>query len=127
MTSSNKTYAQPTTLSVKLKDGYYPFDELRLFVPKSNFKSLLSFNEVSLSGLSQVENSTYFVIDKIYSLPDSAFALQLLNAHSTDANGKLLVEMYVQGYLSSTGLIDLPSIQPAYLHSTVSSSNRFVG
>jgi hypothetical protein len=46
---------------------------------------------------------------------------------NTGASGKILAEMYVQGYLSSKGEFDLPKITPVYIFATVSSSNRFVG
>lgn len=35
--------------------------------------------------------------------------------------------MYVQGYLSSLGMFNLPKITPINLYTTVSSLNRYVG
>lgn len=35
--------------------------------------------------------------------------------------------MYWQGFLSSKGIYNLPSIVPVYLYTSVISSNRFVG
>jgi hypothetical protein len=72
------------------------------------------------------ENSTFFLIDKIFSLPNT-FSIELSNALNTGASGKIIAEMYVQGYLSSRGEFDLPKITPVYLYATASSSNRFVG
>ena len=34
LTTSNSTYGQNTSLSIKLRSGYYVFDELKLYIPK---------------------------------------------------------------------------------------------
>ena len=72
------------------------------------------------------ENGTHFLLEKIFSM-DSTFTIKLTNALNTNASSKIAIEMYVQGYLSSTGTFSLPKITPVYLYATVSSSNRYVG
>lgn len=47
LTTSNSTYGQNATLSIRMRSGYYPFDELKLYVPKENFRSFSSFNGMS--------------------------------------------------------------------------------
>jgi hypothetical protein len=129
MASSNSTYGQVTNLTLKLANGfYYAFDELKLYVPKENYKSFSSLNNAnSTSGVyTMTENATHFLIQKIYST-SAIISLQLANALNTSVASKIAAEMYVQGYLSSKGLFSLPSIQPVYLYATVSSSNRYIG
>ena len=128
LSTSNSTYGQNASLSIKLRSGYYTFDELKMFIPKENFKTFNSLNGLSSTNGSYKisENSTHFILEKIYSL-SSTFTVELANALSTSASGTILAEMYVQGYLSSRGQIDLPKITPVYLYAAASSSNRYVG
>lgn len=102
---------------------------MKIYVPKENFKTLTTYNLLALTAGSYKvnENSTFLTIDKIYVLDGFKFTLQVVNALSTAASGKLTVEMYVQGYLSSKGVFDLPKVQPVYLYATAVSSSRFVG
>ncbi len=72
------------------------------------------------------ENGTHFLIDRIYSM-ESGLSLWLSNALNTSAGSQLVIEMFVQGYLSSKGMFKLPSILPVSLSASVSSSNRYVG
>ena len=79
-----------------------------------------------LGSYNVTDNGTYFLLEKIYAI-DSTFTLKLTNALNTNAGSKIAIEMYVQGYLSSTGTFNLPKITPVYLYASVSSSNRYVG
>jgi hypothetical protein len=88
---SNFTYGQNTNLSIKLRTGYYAFDELKLSISKENFKAFNSFNGVQSTNGSykMTENSTFFLIDKIFSL-QNAFTIELSNAMNTGASGKMI-------------------------------------
>jgi len=81
---------------------------------------------LTLGSYNVTENVTYFLLEKIYMM-DSTFTIKLTNALNTGAASKIAIEMYVQGYLSSTGIFSLPKITPVYLYVAVSSSNRYVG
>lgn len=129
LTLSNTTYGQLTNLTINLTTGYYAFDELRIYIPKENFNTfnnLFSGVNLTLSIYNLSENATHFLLTKIYSL-DPTFTLKLSNALNTSAVSKLGIEMYVQGYLSSSGSFALPKITPVYLYATASSSDRYVG
>jgi hypothetical protein len=67
------------------------------------------------------------MISKIYSLNQYTMLFSLTNSYSTTANSSLIVETYIQGYLSAKGSFLLPNIQPIYIGATLTSINRFVG
>lgn len=74
-----------------MRPGYYAFDELKLYIPKENFRSFSTFNGLSSTNGSykMTENSTFFILDKIFTLP-STFTIELSNALNTGASGKIL-------------------------------------
>lgn len=73
------------------------------------------------------QNTTFYILSNIYSISNGQLTLQGINPTSTGVNGSIYIEMYVGGYLSSSGFSQLTNVQPVYLPITCFINNRYVG
>ena len=119
---SNSTYAQSAILTLTLTSSYPTFSEIKLQAP-ANLMTIGSSNGYQ----SSISNNT-FEVSKIYSLSaNNSLSINIVNPSSTSITGSMVMNMYLNGYLTAQGNTNIAAVGPVYLGVTASSSNRVVG